>query len=1094
MKKNKLYYQFINTVLIVCILISPLFAGKISAQSDLLFDMDLSAYNEDNHTGIGNKVQSGTLEMTVKKGTVGDISLKSFVNTKSETVRYLEMTKGSVGFTSDDFNNRISVFGLELANTSYTLEAWVSVEKNNQDYTTFARVYGKDASDSTVNSAVLAFTSASYWQLEGKPASTVTSTLPYSGYSHGDWMHITLVRDISPDGSGMTRSYYFNGVKQGETTVSGINKNESTAGFIIGGLGSSTSGNTYATPIVRVAGAKIYRGASSADSIRSHYEDERTVYVEAQLPSYDVEFKDTDGEVIPHIGSRKQISISASAVNSSDSVTFIAAGYKDDEQLVSAKKINVNEATVFDVNNDISYIKVYCWDEDTLTPLRKPEILNRVDKASIVDVILVAGQSNALGQGGNASESIRPEPDTVYYNTMGNNTLATSGNQGWASALGKTWHDETGHTVLIVKATWGGTGFPTQPNIETGIPSVSGSSAYGYWNPGNSGSTTSQPYDCYNMAKNLYNTAVASIDTDKYTIGDCIYFWNQGENENSSYTPREYEEAFLELHNKFITEFGTEDTRPTLGGILPVRSPYSSGFPNLKLTGPRIAQYKMARERDDIHIVSDVTEHWYSDLAIKEWFANAYKDKLYPLDDMPDSWDDIMNTDNVHYKQAAMNEMGIQAAMSMLSCLDEADSIDGIDLITPNGIKHYLSGDTIYLDDYTDTHPYTADGVIPVVSVGSGVKAEFVLSGESARMDENGVIYPAEGIGGYSTLTVKTKTSPDMVFKVCTTVKNDLVSIAKLKDNLPALCTITTDDNYAQTTEIIDNYLEEYDLSATMGLVTDYMGRSGKLTWEEAIEYVNSGRWGVASHTKSHRQSDFASLTKSDLDTEINDAVDILRNKFPTQKIVGMYTPGGITSTLIEDVVKENHLVLRRATGGMNNIPTRVDDMLSLNVYGIGGFAVSKLETMNSWVDDAVENGLWLCEMWHGVGDTDGASWGGNISETTASEHLKYISENKKQGKLWVTTLDEAAIYIAQMLSSEIYVIEATEEKCVFELFSPLDENIYETSLTVNIKIPSQKNIEGILQGEKSLEYKITDNIVSFNADVYGDGIVVSYK
>ncbi|MBQ3573326.1 MAG: LamG domain-containing protein, partial [Clostridia bacterium] len=107
------------------------------------------------------------------------------------------------------------------------------------------------------------------------------------------------------------------------------------------------------------------------------------------------------------------------------------------------------------------------------------------DPSKIVDVILVAGQSNAVGQGGSAALSLKPEADTVYYNTIGNKHLSTNGNQGWDSALGKTWYEKTGRKVLIVKAAWGGTGFPNQLNIDTNEEYAAGSKVFGYWDPDN---------------------------------------------------------------------------------------------------------------------------------------------------------------------------------------------------------------------------------------------------------------------------------------------------------------------------------------------------------------------------------------------------------------------------------------------------------------------------------------------------------------------------------------------------------------------------------------------------------------------------------
>ncbi len=695
--------------------------------------------------------------------------------------------------------------------------------------------------------------------------------------------------------------------------------------------------------------------------------------------------------------------------------------------------------------------------------------LNFEDLSNIIDVLLVVGQSNALGQGGNASQSIKPDDGTVYYNSM--STKLTS-NQGWDSALGKTWHDLTGHTVLIVKATWGGTGFPTLPNLVTGVPSQWGSSAYGYWNPGNSGSKSTAPYDCYTLAKQKYASAVATIDTDKYTIGDCLYFWNQGENENNSYTAAMYEKSFLELHDKFINEFGTGDTKITCGGIMPVRSSYSEGFPNLKLTGPRIAHYKMAREKDDIIISSNITESWYSDASIKDWFAKEYEGKTYPLGTLPVAWGDIMNTDNVHYKQGAMNEMGEDAALSMYQYLYGTDTPTGIDLVTPNGIKHYKNGDDIILD---------ADGGIPIIPTNVGAEATFSVSGSVASLDANGVLKPNGAKAGYSALTVTPTKGSIMTFKVYSGVEDDRITISDIKDNRDAIYCLTTDDNYAYTNKWLDEKLEEYGLVATMGIITAKMNDTGKLTWKEAEDMVATGRWGVANHTKNHDQTGFSSLTEAQLKEEINGGQEILRQHFPSLPIVSMYPPGGITSTLIKKVVNEKHHILRGTSGGNNTLPLTESAMLALKCNGVGQFANATIDNdkMKGWIDSGITDGKLIVEMWHGIGDSDGSSWGGNCPEDVAETHLEYVAQKMNDGKLWVATLDDVATYTIQKLNAKARVLEETENKVVLSLTDDLDDSIYKSELTINFPMPNGYTKATATMGGKDIKATVADGKVS---------------
>ncbi len=696
------------------------------------------------------------------------------------------------------------------------------------------------------------------------------------------------------------------------------------------------------------------------------------------------------------------------------------------------------------------------------------------DLSRIVDVILIAGQSNALGQEGNATQSIKPELGTVYYNTMGDNTLATSGNKGWDSALGKTWHDLTGHTVLIVKATWGATGFPTKPNLETGVSITYGSDKYGWWNPGNSGSLTSTPRDCYTLAKNKYVAAVESIDTDKYTIGDCLYFWNQGENENDSYTAAMYEESFLELHEKFTAEFGTEETRITHGGIFPVRSTYNKNeLPNLKLTGPRIAHYKMAREHNDIIIASNITESWYSDASITDWFQKEYEGITYPLGTLPVKWSDIIKSDNVHYLQGAMNEMGEDAALSMYQYLYGTDSPTGIDLVTPNGIKHYKNGDEIILD---------ADGGIPIIPTNVGAEATFSVSGNVASIDTNGILKPNGAKTGYSVLTVTPTKGSAMTFKVYSSVNDSRITISDIKDNKNAIYCLTTDDGFSYTNKWLDSKLEEYNMVATMGIVTGWIDNPKMpemLTWEDAENLVKTGHWGVANHTKNHKQGTFSSLTEAELKDEINGGQEILRQHFPSLPLVTMYTPGGITSTLIKSVVNEKHDILRAAGGGSMTLPLTENSMLATICNPVGERYNTTAEVMNGWIDTGIENGSLIVEMWHGIGDTDAADWKGNCPEEDAEMHIKYVAEKMNEGKLWVATLDDVATYTIQKLKSKVGIVSETENQVVLSLTDDLEDSIYKSELTLNFLMPSGYTKATASMDGKSINATVVDGKVS---------------
>ncbi len=320
------------------------------------------------------------------------------------------------------------------------------------------------------------------------------------------------------------------------------------------------------------------------------------------------------------------------------------------------------------------------------------------------------------------------------------------------------------------------------------------------------------------------------------------------------------------------------------------------------------------------------------------------------------------------------------------------------------------------------------------------------------------------------------------------------ISIADAYNNAKAIYSLTTDDGYAYTAAFLDDKFKNLGLKGTMGLVTSWMGNEGKMTWEQAEAYVNDKNsvWGVASHTKTHLQSDFGNLTEVQMEVEIGDAYRELKQHFPNEKILAVWTPGGKTSDVSFKVVDEYHLITRRAGGGAecNYFPMTKSELTYLAVYMAD--AKTDFKTMKGWADNAVSRGQWLVEMWHGIGSKDAASWHGNVSEVDASMYLSYIAKLQKEGKMWVTTIDEAAAYILEKIETKISVLEKSDNKIRFELKNNLDDAVYDMPLTVNVTLPEEWNSVKVTQKGANLTSKVNDEILTINVKPNSGEIVIS--
>ncbi len=768
------------------------------------------------------------------------------------------------------------------------------------------------------------------------------------------------------------------------------------------------------------------------------------------------------------------IKVTASGSKPGTQVTAIAELIRDNE-VVDTKNISLKFNSSRVAESEIEFASTFTEGDYIRTSVFAngdeftTKCIGYEDLSKTVDVLMVAGQSNALGQYADVTESIKPEKGTVFYNTMDNNTLSESGDTGWSGALAKQWHNRTGHTVLLVKAAWGGTGFKDNK--------------WGLWGVGNNASETGVT-DCYSLAKIYYSNAINSIkNSPEYKIGDRIYFWNQGENENGNetdentgYTPAQYEEAFMKQHNAFLTEFGDADTRLMYGGILPVRSSSGVTYPdNLHFTGPRVAQYHMTAKEDTLCLVSDVTENWYSDDSVSNWFNKKYESIGYANGNMPKVMTDIIRKeDKVHYNQKAHNEMGRDAANKMLAYLS-GEINPKLSLITPKGIQYIANGGSIYL----------TDKAIPVLMTEPGNKAEFeIISGTNASIDEFGVInVTAAGEDDYSVLKV-TADGIERTYKIYSSTMDFGAEIASVMDNKDAIYTFVTDDGVLDSVKWYTDEFKNNGLKGTVALVTDWVGTKEKMgtwaEWKELID-VESSVFTAANHSKSHKT--LTELSEDELKIEINDSRATIMSELSNQKVLGFCLPYNAYNQEVLDAVKENHFAMRANGTGLNAIPASRNDLYSTKFYLIENDLTA--DDMNGWVDDAISNKKWLMELWHGIEASDKYT----TTKEIASHHFEYIGG--KKDKIWIADWNDVITYTIQRLESKITLVSLTDSKMVIRVTDNLDDSIFDSKLTLNVEKPDGFENVTVKQGNTVLTHSESDGVLSFNINADGDDIII---
>ncbi len=238
-----------------------------------------------------------------------------------------------------------------------------------------------------------------------------------------------------------------------------------------------------------------------------------------------------------------------------------------------------------------------------------------------IDVFLIAGQSNAVGQGNSALSPV-PTSGTVlqYHNSTISNATDPVGTANTGSAwpqFGITYYQKTGRKVLFVPAAVGGTTLTAEAGAAH-LPS-----------PVDTWDTTGT---LFGAAVTKANSALTAATAAGYTPKFKGVLWSQGEYDadaidNASITVSTYQTALINLVTRFATEFGK--TRLLI---------FQTGSRTFDTTGfqqVRASQQYVAATVEDAYLV-----HW----GAVDFVARG------------------LMTDDVHYGQVALNEMGMLGA------------------------------------------------------------------------------------------------------------------------------------------------------------------------------------------------------------------------------------------------------------------------------------------------------------------------------------------------------------------------------------------------------------------------------------------------
>ena len=322
-----------------------------------------------------------------------------------------------------------------------------------------------------------------------------------------------------------------------------------------------------------------------------------------------------------------------------------------------------------------------------------------------ISVALLAGQSNAEGWGTEAKRKLSIAcPDGQVYSTYGfSNTdfARINGITATASdALSETTAKNFVATSLTSNVSYGGTKllYPLNSMTESGKGKIGIDSGLAYeWNKqtgekiwvvncghGGSSITTWVPggtnyKECIALMSYVKQTMEAEIAAGHYELSQFMYFWCQGEADNSWMAQADYHENLKLVHNGLKTDLTLNGKTLGYGGnIIVYANGENNGVLDIADTGVRLAQKQACAETTgdfaDFYMACDVNEQWVTDAGVAEYWETKYPNSVYPFTLQEGTYQNPTTVaevegDKIHYMAPAYNEIGIVCADSAYEIL-----------------------------------------------------------------------------------------------------------------------------------------------------------------------------------------------------------------------------------------------------------------------------------------------------------------------------------------------------------------------------------------------------------------------------------------
>mgnify|MGYP006105903715 CR=1 FL=1 len=154
-------------------------------------------------------------------------------------------------------------------------------------------------------------------------------------------------------------------------------------------------------------------------------------------------------------------------------------------------------------------------------------------------------------------------------------------------------------------------------------------------------------------------------------------------------------------------------------------------------------------------------------------------------------------------------------------------------------------------------------------------------------------------------------------------VQKDLTiaSLHEWKNNNIGDIALTFDDGLSSDYEFVYPILCEMNLKATFFIVTDFVGKSGYLSWENIMEMSNSGM-EIASHSSSHRY--MTNLKITDVRDELENSKMKIEENIGKEVCSFAYPYGDCSEQLNKLVIEAGYNNICNSKPGLNHLNSKI--------------------------------------------------------------------------------------------------------------------------------------------------------------------------